>query len=774
MPQPDIAGIQISTRWNLITKLTQGFWKKWHTDYLSQLQHRPKWLLEQPNLRVGELVILRDEHLPPTHWPLARVTELHPGQDGLVRVVSIKYKGNTFKRNITKLCRLPITNDSEEHMDMHQQNSDCVRSTTTKDGYKPQQQPITGLDRATPDTTAAQESDARSIDTKGAQSRNDNQTRRLQPHRQAKNAAITNHLALAVFSICCILGLAQAQINITPFNHSTGIYFEDIGKLEVVAMKWTLVVYYNMTSYWEEIEVFKEAHVELDAACKEFTSLRCDVILQQLQWQFKNLVEENEFLLTSNKERRRAKRGLGDTIGLVLGDMFGILTQREADQYEAQFEDVNSNDNHLMALIRNQTSIIDNTVKLVKHNSNLTRTSLNNLIKDQQRLRSEMTLLNEYRTQEDRARSIIMSMIELTLILKNLEDTQHGLLDIIFDSHHSILHPSILAPSQLEDQLQGIRQHIPASITIPGHDIHNLMHIYQTMNVRSRVTQRNVIFEITIPLSFAVDYNLLAVVPVPDINQNNIQSHIVTSTKYLAMDNHREHFTSLTTEELNRCQIFPPSQFLCEISPIFNAMKNESQCEVAILQRKSTLDTLCKVESINAANHWIKLHAQNQWIYVVPNETTVDIICGSKVHAYNFQGSGLVSIDAGCTLRDENVQIIAIGTARNNITSEFHKLSNFVSGAINLMEFSSKLKTRTSVNDHLKLMPALDTTNLEKELELIKGNQQLPTRMNKHDIHHYTVSYSIIGILITCFAICYFKLRSKPQQIPPLPPSSPV
>lgn len=774
LPQPDIASIQITTRWNLLTKLTQGFWKKWRTEYLSRLQHRPKWLKEQPNFRVGELVILRDEHSPPTHWPLARVVQIHPGQDGLVRVVSIIYKGNTFKRNVTKLCRLPITNDSKEHMDLHQQNSDCVRPTTTKDGNKPQQQQISGLDKATSDTTAAQESDARLIDTKELLTRNDNQTRRLQPHRQAKYAATTNHLGLAVFSICCILGLAQAQINITPFNHSTGIYFENLGKLEVVAMKWTLVVYYNMTSYWEEIEVFKEAQVELKAACKDFASLRCDVILQQLQWQFQNLVEENDLLLSSNKERRRTKRGLGDTIGLVLGDMFGVLTQREADQYEAQFEDVNNNENHLMALMRNQTSIIDNTVKLVKHNSNLTMTSLNNLIKDQQRLRLEMALLDEYRTQEERARSILMSIIELTLILKNLEDTQHGLLDVIYDSHHSILHPSILAPSQLEDQLQGIRQNIPASITIPGHDLHNLLHIYQTMNVRSRVTQRSVIFEITIPLSFAVDYNLLAIVPVPDINQNNVQSHIVTSTKYLAMDNHREHFAFLTTEELNRCQIFQTSQFLCEISPIFNTMINESQCEVAILQRKSTLDTFCKVESINAANHWIKLHAENHWIYVVPNETMVDVICGSKVQTYNFQGSGLVIIDAGCALRDENVQIIAVGTARNNISNEFHKLSNSISGAINLKEFSSKIKSRTSVSDNLKLMTALDTANLEKELDIIKENQQLPTRMNQHDVHHYTVSYSIIGILIICFVICYFKLRSKPQQIPPLPPSSSV
>ncbi len=212
------------------------------------------------------------------------------------------------------------------------------------------------------------------------------------------------------------------------------------------------------------------------------------------------------------------KRGFGDSTGIVLGDIFGILTQREASEYEAQFEKLNNNEHELLSIIRNQTTLIDNTVKMVKHNTNITATSINNLIKRQNQLRLEMTQLQEYRTHEDRVRSLLIGLLELSLVLDNLKDTQQGLLDVVYDAHHGILHPSILAPNQLEEQLSLIRQQVPASITIPGHDIHDLMHIYQSMKIRSRVTQQGIITEITLPLSFTWDYTLLSVLPVPDIH----------------------------------------------------------------------------------------------------------------------------------------------------------------------------------------------------------------------------------------------------------------
>ena len=81
---------------------------------LNSLQARTKWQKKQPNLEVGDIVILKPrDHFFNCHWPLARVIETYPGEDGLVRVVTIKTATGTFKRAVTRLSLLFRQNEQE-------------------------------------------------------------------------------------------------------------------------------------------------------------------------------------------------------------------------------------------------------------------------------------------------------------------------------------------------------------------------------------------------------------------------------------------------------------------------------------------------------------------------------------------------------------------------------------------------------------------------------------------------------------------------------------
>lgn len=96
------------TRWQNIQKRSQGFWNIWSKEYLTSLQYRPKWQSEETNLKIGNLVLIRDTNLPPSHWATGRITSLSPGKDGLVRVVTLKTSTGELKRPIVKLVKLPI------------------------------------------------------------------------------------------------------------------------------------------------------------------------------------------------------------------------------------------------------------------------------------------------------------------------------------------------------------------------------------------------------------------------------------------------------------------------------------------------------------------------------------------------------------------------------------------------------------------------------------------------------------------------------------------
>ncbi|KYN19393.1 hypothetical protein ALC57_08275 [Trachymyrmex cornetzi] len=46
--------------------------------------------------------------VPPNKWELPRIQQIHPGSDGLVRVVTIRTALSLLKQPITQLCKLPI------------------------------------------------------------------------------------------------------------------------------------------------------------------------------------------------------------------------------------------------------------------------------------------------------------------------------------------------------------------------------------------------------------------------------------------------------------------------------------------------------------------------------------------------------------------------------------------------------------------------------------------------------------------------------------------
>lgn len=109
-PQPDMENLQLNrlNRFQLITKLSQDFWNRWRKDYISTLQQRNKWNQVELNFKVNDLVVIKDENLPPTQWALGRVIQVFPGKDGKVRVVELICKHKKMLRPIHKLCKLPV------------------------------------------------------------------------------------------------------------------------------------------------------------------------------------------------------------------------------------------------------------------------------------------------------------------------------------------------------------------------------------------------------------------------------------------------------------------------------------------------------------------------------------------------------------------------------------------------------------------------------------------------------------------------------------------
>jgi len=115
MPEPCLKHLKDGhlSRWQLVQRMTQHFWTRWSNEFVSRMQQRPKWQQQIKNIQLNSLVIIKDERLPPLKWKLGRVIALHPGADGLVRVVTLKTADGEIQRPIVKICLLPIDSDNE-------------------------------------------------------------------------------------------------------------------------------------------------------------------------------------------------------------------------------------------------------------------------------------------------------------------------------------------------------------------------------------------------------------------------------------------------------------------------------------------------------------------------------------------------------------------------------------------------------------------------------------------------------------------------------------
>lgn len=99
------------TRFHRIEQLRQHFWTRWSKEYVSELQQRTKWRTCNDSLKLGTLVLLKEDYSSPLKWKLGRIVALYPGQDQIARVADVKTTTGVVRRSFSKLCPLPLDED---------------------------------------------------------------------------------------------------------------------------------------------------------------------------------------------------------------------------------------------------------------------------------------------------------------------------------------------------------------------------------------------------------------------------------------------------------------------------------------------------------------------------------------------------------------------------------------------------------------------------------------------------------------------------------------
>ncbi|GBM35448.1 hypothetical protein AVEN_73247-1 [Araneus ventricosus] len=96
--EPDLTNVNKNRlkSWHKITRVFQFIWKKWSNDYLNNLQERNKWMFCENNVKIGDMVLVKEDNLLPLKWSIVislfarfiapELVDANTAPDGLLNV----------------------------------------------------------------------------------------------------------------------------------------------------------------------------------------------------------------------------------------------------------------------------------------------------------------------------------------------------------------------------------------------------------------------------------------------------------------------------------------------------------------------------------------------------------------------------------------------------------------------------------------------------------------------------------------------------------------
>jgi hypothetical protein len=98
------SGKKLTRRFENVQRTQQEFWKRWIEEIFPERLRQSKWKQEKRDLKVGDVVLRKDETAAGQTYKYAKVIKVHTSSDGKVRAADIEYKlpGEAVFRTTTR------------------------------------------------------------------------------------------------------------------------------------------------------------------------------------------------------------------------------------------------------------------------------------------------------------------------------------------------------------------------------------------------------------------------------------------------------------------------------------------------------------------------------------------------------------------------------------------------------------------------------------------------------------------------------------------------
>lgn len=562
------------------------------------------------------------------------------------------------------------------------------------------------------------------------------------------------------------------QRYIEKINSSSGMYFDPVGELQINTGNLDIIVPIDTSYILPHIEnlntiiktvQFTCNHIELNTPI----NLECQNVLEPLTVRYNDLVSAFSSIshLTTHRSKRSAWIG---GIGTLSKTIFGTLNEDDAIKYDNAINSIQNNELKLSSLLKE--NILVTTSIVSKFNTTLYKIktneiSLNRAIDKLSSIMQNSTMTQNKLIIKSKINSILNSL-EATIITLSfqIEDITNS---IIFGSQN-IIHPSILSPTELYQELVNNYIHFSTNCKLPVKL--ELSNIHMLMNI-SRVScysyKNRIIFILRVPLVSPKNFNLYhsIALPTPHVGKNPYSfSYIKPNNKFIAMTNDKQDYCVL--ESLKDCITLKSYIYICDVKTTFSANANPC-CESELITKAlKSKPVQCNTNFIYGKLDLWKPINNNKWIFIQTQNNKLNIECpNNTLVETNIIGTGILNIPYNCVAYCKNTRLTpSFNNIKINVPVVHTEFNIINDTCCNPEKVQEQLNNESPIS--LQNID-LDTFTFETKSKLKYLSHNTDNLINENHILKYGTHYSIITILILSLIIVfsvikfYFYVKNK-------------
>jgi len=577
--------------------------------------------------------------------------------------------------------------------------------------------------------------------------------------------------------------VGEPGYELSPYQESPGVYFEDLGHATLSTTTWTIIVYIPLQATASETTDLERYARYIDGTCSKLTvrnwtacSHFGDTINRRLQ-QIRSAQRLLSDIVQNKEDDKRHRRGLFNFVGKISKALFGTMDDDDAQYYHEQVDRFEQGSTTLTQLVKQQLIVVKST--LGTFNETLTDVDYNER-KMREGLNHLQTYVTTFGAQIENATHLLSLKITLedhiaraldaSLALQRALDV---LIDSIADAQKGTLPQRVAPPTLLLDALRNSSPSFPPDTTLPfplGKDyVHAL---YQLCDVRVYIFRERLSYVISVPLVHKRTFSVFKMIPIPvPVNQNNFV-YIDVGESILCIDRAKQYYFTMKEGELAHCKVLETGQYVCTQQRTLLSTSTGESCAVMMLQKKGTLPMECDTRLVRLSRTvWTQL-TDNTWIYFAPQPDTVTILCQNENPVdVNFKGIGKLQIYKGCKGYGATAILHSsfnIGSANTRIKGDFlsqvtlqYDCCEELGMQINLSRLIMDLTYKKTVShlDDLKYAS-------KKVSDLLEDVKEQEWR-NNHAVYHDTHSVLLFLVLSVVFAYLMYKLYIYARQRTP-------